>query len=82
MRGFVAVYFVTLRASVKNDISLFGVSYYLDRLHRRAAFTSAVAGVYVNVKRPKAKRAVIARGVAKRQYLLAAMCAYKSVVVF
>ena len=82
MRRLVSVNFVAFCASVKNYVSLLGVSYYLDGLHRRATLASAVTRIYVNVKRPKAKRAVIARGVAKRQYLTSAMCAYKSVVVF
>ena len=82
MRGFVAVYFVTLRASVKNDIPLFWIGNYLDGLHRRATLTSAVTGIYVNVKRPKAKRAVIARGVAEGQYLTSTVRTDKSVVVF
>ena len=79
---FVSVNFVALGASVQNNISLFGVGNYLDRLHRRAALAGAVAGIYVNVERPKTERAVIARGVSKWKHLLAAMCTDKSVVVF
>ena len=78
----ISVNFVALCASVQNNVSLFGVGNYLDWLHGCAALAGAVAGVYVNVERPKTERAVIARGVSKWKHLLAAMCTDKSVVVF
>ena len=46
-------------ATVDDDISLFGVGYDLDGLHRRLALASSVPGVYVKVKRPKTKGAVV-----------------------
>lgn len=82
MSGFVAVKLSAFRAFVYDYIALFGVGHDLDRLHWRATFAGAVAGIYVDVKRPKAKGAVIARGVAERLDLLATMGADKSVVVF
>ena len=81
MRRLVSVNFVALCASVQDNVSLFGVCHDLDGLHGRAAFASAVAGIYVNVERPKTERAVIARGVTEREHLLATVRTNKSVVV-
>ena len=65
-----------------DDVSFFGVGYYLYRLHRSLALAGAIPGVYIHVKRPKAERTVIARGVAERLYLLAAVGANKPVIIF
>ncbi len=46
-----------------------------------SAFICSVAGVLVDVKRPKAKRAVIPRGIAQRLYFFAAMGANKARIV-
>ena len=78
----ISVELAALGAFVNDDISLFGICDYLDRLHWRAAFAGAVTGIYINVERPEAEGAVIARGVAQGLDLLAAMCANKSVIIF
>ena len=69
-------------ASMDYYISLFGVGKRSYGAQNSAAFVCSVARVNVNVKRAKAKRAVIARGVAKRQNLFSAILADKSVIVF
>ena len=61
--GTVAVNFTATCAFVYDNVALFCVCYHLDRLHRRATFTGTVAGIYVDVQRPEAKGAVVARGV-------------------
>ena len=52
------------------------------RAKRSAARIGTVAGVDVYVQGIEAERAMVARGVAKRQDLAAAMCANKAVVIF
>ena len=66
---------------MNDNVALFGVSNNLNRLHRRATFAGSVAGIYINVQRPQAERAVVARGVSERLDLFAAMGADKTVVI-
>jgi len=54
----------------------------LHRAKNSAAGIGSVTGVYINVERAKAKGAVIARGNAEGQDLLAAVFACKARVVF
>ena len=53
-----------------------------DRLQFTAAGVGTVTGVDVNVERPEAKRAVVARGVAEREDLFSAVCTNKAAIVF
>ena len=71
-----------LLTTVDDNKAALGVGERLYRAKNAAAIVGSVAGIYVNVKRTKAKRAVIARGVAEGQNLLAAILAYKSGIVF
>ena len=82
MSGFVSVNFTATRAFMDNDKSLFGVGQGLNRAQDTAAIVCSVTGIYVNVKRPKAKGAVVARRVFEWTDLRPAMYADESVVVF
>jgi len=82
VRGAVSVDLTATRAFVNDYVALFGVGYYLDWLHGRAAFAGAVTGIDVDVERPKAKGAVIARRISKRLYFTSAVGAHKSRVIF
>ena len=67
---------------MNDNKALFGVGESLDRAENSAAIVGSVARVYINVKRAKAERTVIARGVAKGQNLFSAVLADKALVVF
>ena len=82
MRGFVSVYLAATCASVNYDVSFFGVGHHLDGLHRCAALAGAVTGVDIDVKRPQTVWTVVARRVSKGLYLLAAVSANKTVIIF
>lgn len=82
MRRAVSVYLAALFALVKNYIAFFRVYFYLDGLHLPLTLAGSVAGIYIKVKRPKTKRAVISRCIAERLDLSSAVGADKSVVVF
>ena len=82
MRGTAALDGSASDAAVSYDISSPRVRYRRDRLHLPAAGAGAVAGVFVHMERPEAERAVIARGVAERLDLPAAMRAHKAGIVF
>ena len=69
-------------AFMNNNVSLLWIGNNFDRFHRGATFAGAITGVYVNVKRPEAEWAVIARGISEWLYLLAAMGADEAVIVF
>ena len=69
-------------AAVDDDEPPAGVRLGADRLHQPAAGVGAVAGVDVHVERPEAERAMVARGVAERGDLAAAMRADETAVVF
>ena len=59
-------------ASVDDHVSLFRIGLGSDRAENTAAIVCSVAGIYINVKGTKAERAMISRGIAKRQNLFAA----------
>ena len=82
VRGAVPFYLPTFRASMVYYKALFRVDLGKDRLHKSAAGVFSVARIYVNVERPQTKGTVIARGIAKRLDLLAAMSANKGGIVF
>ena len=69
-------------APMHDNISAFRVGNSSYRAQNSAARICSVPGVYINVKRREAKRAVISRGISERKNLLAAIFAYKSVIVF
>lgn len=69
-------------ALVNDNISMFGIKLREDRFKQAAAFGSAIAGIIVNVQGIQAFRAVIARGVAERLDLKAAVLAYEAGIVF
>lgn len=77
MRRLVAPDGTAFCASVNDDKSLFAVRQCGNGLHKTAAVGGSVAGVYIEMNRPQAKRAVIPRGVAERLNLPAAMSADK-----
>ena len=79
--GAVAADLAALGASMDNDETATGIGLGADRFHRAAAGIGTVAGVDVHVERPKAKRAMVAGGVAQRQDFAPAMRADKTVVV-
>ena len=49
-------------AFMRDDISLFEIGLNEDGLHKPQAFAGAVAGVFVNMYRPQAEGAMVARG--------------------
>ena len=78
----VAAYRAALAALVDDDISLFRVGLDGDGIHYPAAVARPVAGVYVDVQRTKAPRAMVARRISERQHLKTAVLTYKAAVVF
>ena len=66
-----------LGTAVDYHVSALRVGLGADRLHLARTLVCAVAGIYVNVERPKAKRTVIARAVTQRKYLFFAVSAHK-----
>ena len=82
MGGAVAVYLAAFRAFMNDDVALFGVGLGGDRLHKPLTLACAVAGVYIEMLRPQAKRTVISRGIAERLNLFAAVLADEGVVIF
>ena len=80
--GFIADGCAASIASVNDDVSLFGVGLCPYRAEYSAAIVCPVTRIYINVKRAKAKRTVIARGIAKGHDLFAAIFAYKAGIVF
>ena len=69
-------------AAMNYDIAALRIRRSTGGAKNAAALVGAVAGVYINVERAKAKRAVISRGVTEGENLLAAVFAYKSAIVF
>ena len=65
-----------------DDIPLFRVGKRAYRLKETSAIRCAVPGIYINMKRKKAERAMISRGVAERLHLFFAVSTDKSAVVF
>ena len=82
VRRLVSFYLAAFCAAVNDNKALFGGGLNADRLHFALALRGSVTGVHVEVKRPKAKGAVIARAVAKGLDLLPAVFANKGGVVF
>ena len=82
MRGAAALFGAAFGAFVGDDISLLRVGLDEDRLHQTEALAGAVAGIFVNMNRPQAERAMVARGRAERLYLSSAMSADESRIVF
>jgi len=80
--GFVADCRAATLAFMDYYISALGVGLGFYRTENSAAFVCSVAGVYIDVERAKAEGAVVARGVAEWQNLLAAIFADKAVIVF
>ncbi len=78
----VPAYCAAFPAAVDYYISLLCISFDLDRLKLSAALAGSVAGIFVHVKRPKAKRAMVSRRIAERFDLPAAVSADKSVIIF
>ena len=66
---------------MRDYIALLRVGLGKDRFERRAAFGCAVARVLVDMQRPETVRAVIARRIAERRDLPAAMLSDKAAVV-
>ena len=58
--GAVFLYLTAFAATVQNHVAFFGAKLNLNRIHNAKAFVCSVAGIYVNMDRAKAKRAMIA----------------------
>ena len=71
-----------LFTAVGDDKALLGIGLALYGLEPTLTLAGTVAGVYIEVERPKAKGAMIARGVAEGLDLPTAMGADKAVVIF
>ena len=82
MRCLVANGSAAFFAAVDYYISPFCIGLGFNWAQNSAAGVLSVPGVYINVKRRKAERAVVARGVSERQNLLAAIFAGEAGVVF
>ena len=78
----VATQLAALLTAVNNDVPALGIGHGRYRLQRAPARVGAVTGVDVHVQAPKAEWAVVARGVAKRLYLLATVRADEAIIVF
>ena len=82
MRRPAALQRAAFRASMGYYIAASGIRLGVYRFHFSPAGAGAVAGVFVNVKRPKAEGAVIAGGISERLDPPAAVSADKAAVVF
>ena len=78
----VAAQLAAFLATVDDDIPPLGIRHGAHRLQRPTAGVGAISGVDVHVQAPKAKGAMVARGIAEGLHLPAAMRADKSIVVF
>ena len=65
MRRLVSYHLAAHVTAMYDDVSLLGIGLCLDGAENAAAGIGSVTGVYINVQRAKAKRAVISRGVSK-----------------
>lgn len=81
-RRLVSAYLAALAATVDYNEALFGVGLGAYGLKLAAARVGAVPRVYVDVKRPQAKRAMVSRRISERLDRASAMHAHKRVVVF
>ena len=82
MRRLVSYYCSASVTSVNDYVALLGIGLGLDRTEDSATVVGPVSGVDINVQGAKAEGTVISRRISERQYLLAAVLAYKSAVVF
>ena len=82
VRRFVARDLAAAVTAVHEDVAALGVGDGADGAKNTATGILTVSGVNVYVQRAKAKGAVIARGVAKRKNLFAAILANKATIVF
>ena len=80
MSRLISDYGAAFFALMDDNVSALGIGLCLDCAENSAAGICTVTGVYVNVKRGEAEGAMVARGVSKREYLLAAALAYKALV--
>ena len=78
----VSVHLAALSTAVYDYIPLSWVGNCRHRLHKSATFVSSVTGVYINVDRPEAEGAMVARAFSERLYLSAAILTDKSAVIF
>ena len=82
MSGATAGKAAALVTTVQNNIALLGMRLGAIGAQNAAAGILSVTGVNIHVERAKAKRTVIARGIAKGHDLFAAIFAYKAGIVF
>ena len=82
MRGAVSMDLPATHTAMQDHKPLFGIGLGAHRLHFATAPVGAIPRIDVHVQAPQAKRAMVARGVAKRLHRLAAMRANKAVIVF
>ena len=75
MGRLVAHYGAAFVTAVDDDISALGVRLRFDRAKNSAAFVRSVTGVNIDMKRAKAEGAMVARRIAERKHLLAAILA-------
>ena len=68
-------------ASVNNNKSAFGVGKCLHGAQNSAAIVGSVTGIYINVKRAKAKRTVISRCISEREHLASAIFADEARII-
>jgi len=80
--GFVAVKLAAFDAFVNYNITFFCIKLYFYGFHLTLAKAGSVTGIYIEVERPQAKRAVISRCIPERFDFFATMRAYKAVIVF
>ena len=78
----VAMRLSALFATINYYISFSRVCNCRDRLHKAATLICSVARIYINMYRPKAKRAMISWALSERFHLSAAVCANESAVIF
>ena len=57
--GTATAYLAAFLAFMDDNVALFGIRLGTDRLERTAAIAKAVTGIYIDMHRPKAKRAMI-----------------------
>ncbi len=82
VRRLATAYRSAFYAFVGDYISALRVGLGKDRLHIPSALAGAVAGVFIEMPRPKAEWTMVSRGVAKRLHRPTAMRADKSAVIF
>ena len=71
-----------LFTAVGDDKAFFGIGLALDGLKPTLTLAGAVAGVFIDMYRPKTVRAVVAGGIYQRRHLFFAVLADKTAVIF